>query len=197
MFTFILQELRPAIVLLAALSLLTGLAYPYVIIGLAQVLFPWQANGSLILEDGKIVGSDLIAQSFTSPAYFHGRPSAAGAGYDGASSSGSNLGPTSAALIDRVKGAVEELRRESPAAPIPADLVTASGSGLDPHISPEAAARQAARIAEARGLAPERVRALIAQATEGRTLGILGEPRVNVLRLNRLLDQEKPLPPTR
>lgn len=197
MFTFILQELRPAIVLLAALSLLTGIAYPYAITGLARALFPWQANGSLLVEDGKIVGSDLVGQSFTSPAYFHGRPSAAGAGYDGASSSGSNLGPTSAALIDRVKGAVEDLREESPAAPIPADLVTASGSGLDPHISPEAAARQAARIAEARGLAPERVRALIAQATEGRTLGILGEPRVNVLRLNRLLDQEKPLPPTR
>jgi K+-transporting ATPase ATPase C chain len=172
---------------------LTGIIYPYVITGLAQMLFPWRANGSLVTdEQGKVVGSDLIAQGFTNPAYFQPRPSAAGNGYDAAASSGSNLGPTSKKLQDRVTQDIARLKEENPGAPgpVPIELVTTSGSGLDPHLSPEAALWQAPRIASARGVAPERVRAVMEAVTEGRDLGILGEPRVNVLVLNLALDRQ-------
>lgn len=190
MLTTVFQELRPALSMLVILSALTGIAYPLAMTGVAQLLFPVEANGSLIDEGGKVRGSLLIGQAFTSARYFQGRPSAAGAGYDGASSSGSNLGPTSAALIERIKGDLATRQEENPGVPVPIDLRTASGSGLDPHISPEAAAFQVPRVAQARGMPPERIHQLIVQATEGRSLGILGEPRVNVLQLNLLLDEE-------
>lgn len=174
----------------------TGLAYPLVMTGLAQTLFPHAARGSVVTDaDGKIVGSELIGQAFTRPEYFQPRPSAAGAGYDAAASSGSNLGPTSQKLHDRVRADLERLQRENPNAqgPVPAELVTASASGLDPHISPAGAIWQATRIAMARGVRDERVLSLVAEQTEGRTFGLLGEPRVNVLLLNLELDRRFPL----
>jgi K+-transporting ATPase ATPase C chain len=195
-----LREIRPAIVVLVALTLITGLAYPLAMTGIAEVLFPRQAQGSLIEQDGKVVGSALIGQVFTDDKYFHGRPSATTAPdpndstktvpapYNAANSGGSNLGPSNKALIDRVQGDIDTLKKENPNAPVPQDLVTTSASGLDPHISPEAALFQVPRIAKARNLPEDRIRQLVADNTEGRLLGLLGEPRVNVLQLNLALD---------
>jgi len=181
---------------------LTGLIYPFVMTGIAQVLFPWRANGSLVTDEkGQVIGSELIAQGFANPAYLQPRPSAAGEkGYDAASSSGSNLGSTSKKLQDRIKDDLKRLKAENPdAGPVPADLVTASGSGLDPDISPQGALWQVPRIAKARGILPDRVKAVIEENTEGRTFGIFGEPRVNVLLVNLALDRQfgkaTPLPP--
>ena len=196
-----LREIRPAIVVLVALTLITGLAYPLAMTGIAQVLFPKQAQGSLIERNGTVVGSELIGQVFESDKYFHGRPSATTAPdpndstktvpapYNAANSGGSNLGPSNKALIDRVRGDMDKLKQENPSAPVPTDLVTTSASGLDPHISPEAALFQVPRIARARNLPEDRIRQLVADRTEGRFLGLLGEPRVNVLLLNLALDQ--------
>jgi len=196
-----LREIRPAIVLVIALTLITGVAYPFAITGIAQVIFPYKAQGSLLERDGKVVGSALIGQEFTSERYFHGRPSATTAPdpndstktvpapYNAANSGGSNLGPTSKSLIERVQGDIEKLKQENPSAPVPADLVTTSGSGLDPDISPEAALFQVPRIAKARNLPENVLRQLIAANTSDRFLGLLGEPRVNVLELNLALDR--------
>jgi K+-transporting ATPase ATPase C chain len=195
-----LKELRPALVVLIGLTLITGLLYPLAITGFARLLFPTQAQGSLIMQDGKVVGSALLGQPFNDPKYFHGRPSATTAPdpqdssktveapYNAANSGGSNLGPTSKALSDRITADVERLKAENPSAPVPIDLVTTSGSGLDPDFSPDAAYFQVPRVAQARGLPPERVRALVESQIQGRTLGLFGEPRVNVLKLNLALD---------
>jgi K+-transporting ATPase ATPase C chain len=186
------RELTIALRMTLVTLVLTGLAYPLALTGLAQVLFPGRANGSLVTAGDCVVGSELIGQRFQKPGYFHGRPSAAGTdGYDASASSGSNLGPTSKALHDRIAAEITRLRSEKPGAPgpIPAELVTASGSGLDPHVSEDAARWQAPRVAAARGVPAAEVEGLIASHTEGRWLGLLGEPRVNVLRLNVELDQ--------
>jgi K+-transporting ATPase ATPase C chain len=196
-----LREIRPAIVLVVALSLVTGLIYPLAMTGLAQVLFPTQANGSLIVKDGKVIGSTLIGQLFTEDKYFHGRPSATvkpdpndssktvEEPYNAANSGGSNLGPTNKALIDRVKDSVEKLKAENPNVAVPIDLVTTTAGGLDPHISPAGALFQVPRVAKARNMSQDRVRQLVEQHVEGRLFGLLGEPRVNVLALNMALDQ--------
>lgn len=189
MFTEIKSALRPAISTLLLLTLVTGLFYPLVILGFGQAIFPHQANGSLIREGDRIVGSELIGQAFAGPGYFHPRPSAAGEGYDAAASSGSNLGPTSATLADTLRTRVGEARAAGVEGPVPADLVTASGSGLDPHISPATALAQVDRVAAARRLPPADIRALVERSVEQPTFGVLGEPHVNVLLLNRQLDR--------
>jgi potassium-transporting ATPase KdpC subunit len=195
-----LREIRPAIVLVVALTVITGVAYPFAMTGIAQVVFPYKAQGSLLERDGKVVGSALIGQEFTSEGYFHGRPSATTAPdpsdssktvpapYNAANSGGSNLGPTNKSLIERVQGDIEKLKQENPSVQVPADLVTTSGSGLDPHISPEAALFQVPRVAKARNLPENRVRQLVDENTNGRLLSLLGEPRVNALELNLALD---------
>ncbi len=188
MFAETRAALRPTITLLLFFTLLTGLAYPLLMTGIAQTLMPDAANGSLITQNGHVIGSDLIGQVFTKPGYFHPRPSAAGKGYDASSSSGSNYAPGAKPLVDRITGDVAALRKDGVTGPIPADLVTTSGSGLDPHISPEAALMQVPRIAKARGISETRLRLLIDQTREEPLLGLIGEPRVNVLRLNRQLD---------
>jgi len=187
------KNLRISILMTLATTVLLGIVYPLVVTGISQALFPRKANGQLIEVNGKIIGSRLIGQPFSSPGYFHSRPSAAGNGYDAANSNGSQFGPTNQKLVDRVKSDVVAAQDENPGTPIPIDLVTASASGLDPEISPAAAAFQIPRVAKARGMTPQRLEQLLAKHTENRQLGFLGEPRLNVLELNLELDREFPL----
>ena len=189
------REIAPAFKVTLLFTIVTGLIYPGIVTGLAQLLFRDAANGSLIRVNGQVVGSSLIGQNFTKPEYFQPRPSVAGNGYDATASGGSNFGPTNQKLIDRVKASIDQFRKDNPdyTGPIPADLVTASGSGLDPHISPASAMAQVSRVAKARGITPEQVGQLVAQNTASRQLGFLGEPGVNVLKLNLALDQQFPI----
>lgn len=187
------KHIYPAFAMTVVLTALLGIVYPLAVTVLAQLIFPEKAEGSLIMKNGEVIGSRLIGQPFSGPAYFHSRPSAAGKGYDGTSSSGTNLGPTSKKLIeDQVSVAVAARRKEKPGTPVPVDLVTSSASGLDPHITPAAAEFQVARVARERRISEEAVRQLVREHTEGRTFGVLGEPRVNVLELNLKLDELQP-----
>jgi len=187
------RNLLVAVLMTVVTTLLLGVVYPLVITGIAQVVFPDQANGQLVERDGRVIGSRIIGQGFSSPGYFRPRPSAAGMGYDAANSAGSQLGPTNRKLIDNVKANVEAARKENPNAPVPIDLVTASASGFDPHVSPAAADFQVPRVARERSMSEADIRRLVETYTEGRQLGFLGEPRVNVLELNLALDRESPL----
>ena len=191
------KNLITAVFMTLVTTVLFGLLFPLLITGLAQLLFPNKANGELLTRNGKVVGSRLIGQSFSSPGYFHSRPSSAGTGYDAGNSSGSNLGPTNQSLITRVQGDADRLQAENPRAAIPMDLLTTSASGLDPHISPEAAEFQVPRIAKERGLSEDVVREAVRQHTESRQFGVLGEARVNVLELNLSLDEISPKPVSR
>ena len=185
----ILKQIYPAFAITVVLTVLLGIIYPLAVTGFAQLIFPRQAAGSLIEKNGKVIGSSLIGQPFTGPGYFHSRPSAAGSGYDATASGGTNFGPTSQKLMENVKTAAESLREENPGSLVPIDMVTASASGLDPHITPAAAEFQVPRIARERGMSMDQVRRLVREHSEGRQFGLLGEPRVNVLELNLALDE--------